>query len=895
MEKWSDSADGLTAKITQLKGVNQSYDKILAEYEQKLAQIVSSEGENSEAAQNMQIKINNLKAAIKGNEAAIEKHTKALADMSNESDDSAGDTEDLAGALDETGDEAKTAEKKLDGVNDEIKETGEKSEESTGKLKNFLGSLGKGILTGIGAAATGLAAGLTAATEESKEFTDNMNKLSSAAKDGGYSADFAQKSFENMYGVLGDETAANTTVSNFMAMGTSTENLNSLLNSSAGIWAKYGDSIPLDGLAESVNETAKVGQITGNLADALNWAGVNEDDFNTSLSECSDEQERQQLIVDTLNGLYGSLGQEYQKNNQAMIDLNEAQMEMKTSIAQIGTAFAPVLAMFTQMGAGLLSSLVPDVQNLASAFTDLVNGVDGAGEKIGTSVGNILTNLVTKLTSALPTIATVGVTIVQSLVSGIVDNSEEILSSASDVIMTLADGIVTLAPQLLTSIVTLVANIADELITLAPELLDAGIELFDGLITALTDLDLGNVLSNLITTLVTTLTKSTPKILNGATKLFMGIVSAIPVLLNQLLPQLPKIINMVTGFLIAAIPQILEAAMTMLHALIDALPQIIDALVEALPEIISALTEFLHESIPELLDAGIELLMAIVDALPTIIDSLVDALPTIITTLVDFFIDNIDVIFDAAIKLLMALVDAIPDILVELGNELPKIVGAILKAIVDAVPKLLAKSRELFGKVMEALGELLRKLPGRMLEVRDSVVNGIQNSISRIREAAGEIADAILEHIKELPGEMFNAGRDIVEGLWNGINDMVGWIGDKISGFGDSVLSGIKDFFGIHSPSLVMEKQVGKFLPMGLAKGIKDKTAVAVDAMKTMGQKMLAPAQNLKENLAVGAGETRSAAKTIVQNFNQNVYSPKALSRLEIYRQSKNLLKGARV
>lgn len=90
----------------------------------------------------------------------------------------------------------------------------------------------------------------------------------------------------DLYSVLADETASNTTVSNFMAMQMSQENLNTVLHAATGIWAKYGDSIPLDGLAESINETANVGTVTGNLADALNWAGINEDDFNSKLSLC---------------------------------------------------------------------------------------------------------------------------------------------------------------------------------------------------------------------------------------------------------------------------------------------------------------------------------------------------------------------------------------------------------------------------------------------------------------------------------------------------------------------------------------------------------------------------------------------------------------------------------
>jgi len=126
--------------------------------------------------------------------------------------------------------------------------------------------------------------------------------------------------------------------------------------------------------------------------------------------------------------------------------------------------------------------------------------------------------------------------------------------------------------------------------------------------------------------------------------------------------------------------------------------------------------------------------------------------------------------------------------------------------------------------------------------------------------------------------------------LWNGINDMTSWIKDKISGFGDSVVSGLKDFFGIHSPSRLMADEVGKWLPEGIAVGIDKNAKSVLQSMKdvTMGavngaRAGLATADTAGTGSTVGGG-------SVVNNFYQTNNSPKALSRLEIYRQSKNLL-----
>ena len=155
---------------------------------------------------------------------------------------------------------------------------------------------------------------------------------------------------------------------------------------------------------------------------------------------------------------------------------------------------------------------------------------------------------------------------------------------------------------------------------------------------------------------------------------------------------------------------------------------------------------------------------------------------------------------------------------------------------------------------------------------------------------------------------MLDVGRDLVEGLWNGISDMVGWIGDKISGFGDSVLGGLKDFFGIASPSKVMRDEVGKFLPAGIAIGIEDSTLSAVKSVRSMADKLRNTAVESLNGMTSGAAYrmqqtpmTAAARKNaaVVNNYyktdnsrtvNQTNNSPKALSRLEIYRQTNNAL-----
>lgn len=923
-ESLHDVNKSITSTQAQLKDVEKllkldpTNTEMLAQKQELLTQAVSKTEEKLETLKDAAVQAEKQLGEGKISQeqfAALQREIAAteieLKRYDSQLDTAADATEDLGDAAEQAAQNSGDASEEIGELSDAADDLGDAAEDAGDGTKNLGESArdsGDGFSVLDGAVATFIGNGLTALvsaigdaistfaelSESTQEYRENMSKLYTATSAAGMDADYITQAYSQLYGVLGDETATTTTISNFEKLGVSMQDMDSLLDSATGIWAVYGDSIPLDGLAESVNETAKVGQITGTMADAINWASASndtwtnalsgnasalsafqsgvsqgmsaEDAFNEALAACGDEQERQQLIISTLNGLYADSAETYRENNASIIDAREATVNYQDAVAGVGAAMEPLQTTMTNFKTNLISGVSPALQELSDAFMDVITGADGAEEGIASAVTGLVDTVSSMASDLLPQLLEMGTQILGGIMQGLAQSTPTLMATVSDMILQLIQAITAFLPQFAEAAVTIASSI------------------------------------------VTQLTAFVPQLLQAATTLLMAIVGAVPMIVNTLVPMLPQLITAIVTALLGAVPQLLQAATTLLMAIVNALPTIITALTAALPQILTAITDCLQTSVPVLLQAAITLLMAIVDALPTIIDALVAAIPVIITTLVDFFTNNIDTILNAAIQLLMALVDAIPEILVALGNALPQIISAILNAVVDAVPKLLKKSRELFGKIMEALGELLGKLPGKMLEVRDSIVNGIRNSLGSIGSAAADIVSAIWNHIKELPGKMLDVGRDLVEGLWNGISDMVGWIGDKISGFGDSVLGGLKDFFGIASPSKVMRDEVGKFLPAGIAIGIEDSTLSAVKSVRSMADKLRNTAVESLNGMTSGtayrmqqnpmtAAVRKNAA--VVNNYyktdnsrtvNQTNNSPKALSRLEIYRQTNNAL-----
>lgn len=282
------------------------------------------------------------------------------------------------------------------------------------KFKNdslkALQSWSKKSVVAAGAAVSGLAAAFVALDGATEEYRVAQGKLNAGFSAAGFSADVARKSYRNFYAILGDTDTA-TEASQLLAnMAKNEEEVTKWTRIAAGVHGTFGDSLPIEGLVESANETARTGQITGVFADAINWAtkegehfGVAlkadteankdwnkavkaatsaEDYFNLALQDCKDEAARQKLIVDTLSASYDTAATSFYKNNQQVIDARRNQATLDETLAKVGDTSANVknrlweLAGAADDGSVRAGSALDWVQTKADAFGEWVDGLD---------------------------------------------------------------------------------------------------------------------------------------------------------------------------------------------------------------------------------------------------------------------------------------------------------------------------------------------------------------------------------------------------------------------------------------------------------------------------------------------------------------------------------------
>lgn len=357
----ANSIEALTTKNDLLREAQQKQIDKIAKLQTAIEDCGEAYGENDEA-------VMRFKRQLEKAETDLIDLNDELSSNERYLDEARTSADKCAKSIDEYGKQVKDAAKATDDFNG--------AGGGKGGIGNLIGQLGslKKMLVG-GAVVAGLKAtsdAIIGIVDETEEYRKIMGTLEASSQAAGYTAEQTAESYEYLYGVLGDTQTAATTVANLQAIGLAQDDLRGMIDSVIGAWATYGDSIPIDGLAESVNETIQAGQVTGTFADVLNWAGVSEDEFNAKLAAANDSTERAQIVLNQLaNQGLPETAKAWRDANEDVVAYNESQMKLDEAMGQLGETLAPVAA-------GLKDVFAEGVYAAADAVAWLIEKIQGA-------------------------------------------------------------------------------------------------------------------------------------------------------------------------------------------------------------------------------------------------------------------------------------------------------------------------------------------------------------------------------------------------------------------------------------------------------------------------------------------------------------------------------------
>lgn len=279
------------------------------------------------------------------------------------------------------------AKKEISGFKDQVAKASKNVDADFKKLSEGIKKGGKVMVSSVAAVGAAFLA-LGPATEK---YRQSQAQLASAFEASGGTADEAKEAYNDLYRVLGDNDNATEAATHIAKLTANQKEQKQWTTICQGVWATYGNSLPIESLTEAANESAKVGKVTGVLADALNWAGVSEDEFNKKLAACNTQQEREKLIRETLSGLYDDAASKYEKNNAAILAQNEAQAKLNEAMAKLGEVAAPIITMLTTLGADVLTAITPYIQSFAENYLPKIQEVLGiVAEKLGEALKFLL-------------------------------------------------------------------------------------------------------------------------------------------------------------------------------------------------------------------------------------------------------------------------------------------------------------------------------------------------------------------------------------------------------------------------------------------------------------------------------------------------------------------------
>ena len=443
---------------------------------------------------------------------------------------------------------------------------------------------GAAVIGGIGAAASGAVAGLLALESATEEYRIAQGKLNTAFEAAGYGPEVAAQAYDRFYGILGDTDTATEASQLLAKLARSEEDVATWADIAAGVSGTFGDALPIESLIESANETAKVGQVTGTLADALNWAGISEDEFNAKLAAAGSEAERNQLIMDTLSGTYEGATEAFYRNNEALVASREAQAQMDASLAQLGQTVSDVKSRMT-------AEFLPSISQITTGLAGMLAGTEGADEQfaegmnalINTAVEllpqfldfgvQILTSLLNGVLQALPTLVEALPTIITSIVTALQALFPTIIAVGSELLTMLTDGILQYIPEMLVRIPDIITNFYNFLAENGPGIIEKGFEFLRNLVD--------------------------------------GIVGAIP----EMVAKLPEIIRAWANFVAQNLPTIVSNGIDLLKSLISGIIKAIPDLIAALPQIISAIVDGIGALMGSVIEIGKDIVKGIWDGI----------------------------------------------------------------------------------------------------------------------------------------------------------------------------------------------------------------------------------------------------------------------------------------
>lgn len=399
------------------------------------------------------------------------------------------------------------------------------------------------------------------------------------------------------------------------------------------------------------------------------------------------------------------------------------------------------------------------------------------------------------------------------------------------------------------------------------------------------------------------------------------IISSLTTLLNSILDSLTEVIPKLIALITTTLSEILAS-------LTELLPQVIDLVVVTLESLMEAITELL----PEFVTFGMNIILSLLQGITENMFEITAKAAEIIVNFINGLAEKLPEIIQAGFNLMISFLNGLAD---GIRNNMGIVMDAVWNVITAIIQSVL-------DTLMGAIGAML----SAGIEFIQGAIDGIGKGIEWAKNAVSDVVRGAVDKVGEFVGDMLNAGKNLIQGLIDGVGQMGQALWDSVTNLANGAVDTILGIFGIQSPSKVF-RQIGVYTVEGFIIGIDRMSSKADRAMASMGTSAISsmretlanvgrdisnglssdititPVLDLSNvnkgvdsiysafdkkasisldatsNRAISALRVNGTDSTVSNNspnqviynnydLTQNNYSPKALSRIDIYRDTKN-------
>lgn len=934
MENWKESTEGIQAKIRQLTQTLDAQEDILDNLEKEYQRVVEANGELSQEAINVKIKIEQQKAAINRTNREISQYRQSLEEVSDES----GNLEDSM----------ENASEGLENASEGLEDVAGASENSGGALSKFADIAGNVVVTGVklmGAALATAAAGFVSSVKKANDAKKALNgfeaSTGSSAKQMKKYEEVMKNIYKNNFGESFDDiadamskvkqqlgkidkaTLENVTTKAIALRDTFDMDINESIRGIDGLmknmgltadeafdYVAKGAQSGLNKSDELMDNIAEYSQIWGQagfsakemftiLQNGLDSGAYNLDkvndfvkEFTISLSDGRIEEgignfsEKTKEVFnswknggasqkDVFNSIIADMAnmKDEQKALSVASDMWSAvgednAMKIITSLNKANNTYKNVKGTMEEINQVKYNTPIEAMEGVGRVIqTDFIMPIGEKAmpvfQKFADTVSKGAAKADGDMGKLAGTVAKAAAGLVKGIGKMIADALPDIIDSGSEIVKEIGASIIKNAPNLLASGTDIIKMIYDGIMSAMPGIVSAGAEMLS---------NLGETIKN-----------------------------NLPGILEKVLDALEGLADM----LAANAPKMIQAGIGLLQNLVQGIMNSLPLLIERVPEIISKFANIINDNAPTILKGGVNMILTIVKGIISAIPVLVKNIPKIIKAIINVWTafnwlnlgkNAITGLKNGIVKMVGAVKGAGTKVLNGITNILKSLPGKLLNLGRNAISSLrgaitggISAVSSSATSIFQTIITVLRALPGKLLEFGRNAVTKLATAIgsgaSKAAEKAAAVAGKVTETIQKLPGKLLDIGKNVVKGLWNGILDMKGWVISKIQGFSNDVLDGIKEFFGIHSPSRVMRDVIGKNLVRGIAVGIDKEMPKAVNSIENLSKKILKKAKTSMTGRnfeSVGEKLGSSITKSIDNTSKDSVQSIKNLINKEV-------------